>query len=144
MTRRVLVFAPHPDDETLGCGGTIAEKLNEGYDVSVVFMTDGRHSFAGFAEFTEPTLLEIKTIRKEEAVKATNILGIQEENLIFLDFEDQKLHESEGIAQEKIVRILQEGSPAEVFFPQEREYNTDHRVTNLLVKGSTNFKCSSC
>lgn len=134
MAKRLVVFAPHPDDETLGCGGTVAEKLNEGYDVFVVFMTDGRHSLGEFAKSIGPTPSEIKTMRKEEAVKATKILGIPEKNLIFLDFEDKKLHESEGLARGKIVRILQELSPVEVFFPQEKEYHIDHRVTNLIVR----------
>lgn len=134
MSRTIVVFAPHPDDETFGCGGTIAQRLNEGYDVSVVFLTDGRHALEGHINTKGPTPLEIKAIRKEEAIRATKILGIPEENLVFLDYEDKTLKENECLAQEKIVRILQALSPAEVFFPQEKEYHVDHRITNQIVR----------
>jgi len=134
MEKRVIVFAPHPDDETLGCGGTIAKKLNEEYDVSVVFMTDGRHSLAEIGISTDPTPFEMKVIRREEAIRATKILGLQEKNLFFLDFEDKTLEKNEGLVQERVVEILKDISPAEVFFPQENEYNIDHRVTNMMIK----------
>lgn len=41
MNKRIIVFAPHPDHETLGCAGTIAKRLNEGYEVLLVVLTDG-------------------------------------------------------------------------------------------------------
>ena len=43
--KRVLVVAPHQDDETLGCGGLIARKRYEGLPVHVVFITDGSATF---------------------------------------------------------------------------------------------------
>jgi LmbE family N-acetylglucosaminyl deacetylase len=134
MAKRVVVFAPHPDDETLGCGGTIASRLNEGYDVSVVFLTDGRYSLAEFGASSGPTPLEMKATRKEEAIRATKILGLREKNLFFLDFEDTTLQKNEKTAQERVSEILQDLSPAEVFFPQENEYNMDHRATNAIIK----------
>jgi len=134
MKKKVIVFAPHPDDETLGCGGTIAKKLNEGYEVSVVFMTDGRYSLAELGIDVEPTPSEMKVIRKKEAIKAMKILGLPEKNLLFLDFEDQTLEKNERLVQERVVEILKNSSPAEVFLPQENEYNIDHRVTNMTIK----------
>ena len=38
-------FAPHPDDETWGCGGTVAKKISEGYEVLIMVLTDGRYAF---------------------------------------------------------------------------------------------------
>lgn len=134
MKKKAIVFAPHPDDETLGCGGTIAKKLSEGYDVSVVFMTDGRHSLTELGIFSRPTPIEMKEIRREDAMRATKILGLPEKNLLFLDFEDKTLEKHEGLVQEKIVEILKDISPAEVFFPQEMEYHIDHRVTNMIIR----------
>lgn len=134
MEKKLIVFAPHPDDETLGCSGTITKKLNEGYDVSVVFMTDGRHSLTEIGISTGPTPFEMKVIRREEAIRAMKILGLQEKNLFFLDFEDKTLKKNEKLVQERVVEILKNISPAEVFFPQENEYNIDHRVTNMMIK----------
>jgi LmbE family N-acetylglucosaminyl deacetylase len=134
MEKRAVVFAPHPDDETLGCGGTIARKLSEGYDISVVFLTDGRHSLAELGMFSSPTPFEMKEIRREDAMRATKILGLREKDLVFLVFEDKTLRKHEKLVQERIVEILKDISPVEVFFPQAKEYNIDHRVTNILIR----------
>lgn len=134
MNKKAIVFAPHPDDETLGCGGTIARRLSEGYEVFVVFMTDGRHALAEFGISSAPTPFEMKGMRREDALRATKILGLQEKNLFFLDFEDRTLEKHEGLVQEIILQILKDVSPVEVFFPQEREYNIDHRVTNTIIR----------
>lgn len=134
MEKNIVVFAPHPDDEVLGCGGTIAKKLSEGQDIYIVFITDGRYALTELGIFSNPTPLEMKDIRKEEALKAAEILGLEEENLIFLDFEDKTLAKSETAVQEKILQILNRLSPIEVFFPQRREYNADHRATNKIIK----------
>lgn len=120
----------------MGCGGTITQKSKEGCDVSVVFMTDGRNSHSKLSESTRPSPLEMKEMRKAEALNATRILGIPKQNLLFLDFEDQKLRENQDLAQEKLVSLLKELNPGEIFFPQEKEYHIDHRVTTILVRNA--------
>ena len=136
MKKKAIVFAPHPDDETLGCGGTIARKLDEGYDVSVVFITDGRYCLTDLGVSSGPTPIEMKEIRKEEALRATSVLGLHEKNLLFLDFEEKLLEKHEKQLQHRIVEILEEISPLELFFPQEKEYNADHRITNWIVRNA--------
>jgi LmbE family N-acetylglucosaminyl deacetylase len=135
--RRAIVFAPHPDDEILGCGGTIAKKLDEGYDFHVVFLTDGRYGLTDVGISSGPPPLDFKKIRLREAINATTILGLKQENIIFLDFEDQKLRKFEKQAEEKIVKILKRINPHEIYFPQEKEYNIDHRMTNMIVRKAT-------
>jgi len=134
MKDNIIVFAPHPDDETLACGGIIAKRLNDGYDVSIVFLTDGRNALSDLGVFSQPTPLELKEIRKEETRRATKILGLSEGNLIFLDMEDGRLEECEEIVSEKIAEILKEKRPKEIYFPQRKEYNVDHKTTNRLVR----------
>jgi LmbE family N-acetylglucosaminyl deacetylase len=134
MKKRTIVFAPHPDDETLGCGGTIAKKLSEGYDVSIVFMTDGRYPLTEIGISTGPKPSAMKEIRREDALRAMKTLGLKETNLVFLDFEDKTLAENERLVQERVVKILKDNSPAEVFFPQRNEYNVDHRITNIIIR----------
>ena len=74
MKEKIIVFAPHPDDETLGCGGTIAKRIVEGYEVIIVIMTDGRHSYLEMLGIDkDPTPNELKEIRKEEVKRATRI-----------------------------------------------------------------------
>jgi LmbE family N-acetylglucosaminyl deacetylase len=95
LSRTVIVFAPHPDDETLGCGGTIARKISEGYEVIIAIMTDGRYALLRVGGSCSPTPDELVQIRRKEAEKATKILGVPSEKLLFFDFEDRKLREHE-------------------------------------------------
>jgi LmbE family N-acetylglucosaminyl deacetylase len=135
MKDSAVIFAPHPDDEILGCGGTIAKKLSEGYDISVVFMTDGRYSLMEIGVHSNPSPVELKEIRKMEAKRAAKVLGIEEEKLFFFDIEDGTLQKNEKLAKKKITEILN-GFPKEVYIPQEKEFHVDHRVTNLLVRSA--------
>lgn len=128
------MFAPHPDDETLGCGGTIAKKIAEGNEVIIVVITDGRHAFSEMLGITsDPSPEELKCIRKDEVTMATKILGVPKKNLYFLDFEDGTLERHEREAEEKIVEVLKKYSPVEVYFPFIKDCHPDHRATNRIV-----------
>jgi LmbE family N-acetylglucosaminyl deacetylase len=133
MHKRIIVFSPHPDDETLGCGGTIVKKLGEGYDVYVVLMTDGRHSHDHTFGINDPTPREIKTIRKQEFRNAMRILGVAEKNLILLDFEDGSLEEYVKEAEKKVADILSEIRPAEIYVPFRHDAKKDHEYTFKIV-----------
>ncbi len=134
MKKSLVVFAPHPDDETLGCGGTIAKKLEEGYEVRVVILTDGRNAFSVVLGIgSEPNPQELKQIRRIEAEKALGELGVAKEKIIFLDFEDDTL-EGNAIALEKaIAREFVEFSPNEIYVTSEKDVHSDHKVACRAV-----------
>lgn len=137
LGKTIIVFAPHPDDETCGCGGTIAKSVREGYQVLVVVLTDGRHAFSKVLGIdSDPTPEELKKIRKEEVRRAVKILGVREENLFFLDFGDGTLEKNEEEAEEKVMEILSKNPPVDVYFPYEKDCHPDHRVTNRIVRSS--------
>jgi len=137
MNKRTIVFAPHPDDETLGCGGTIAKRISEAYDVLIVVMTDGRHAFyRSLGMNSNPSPEELRLIRIEEMVRAAEILGVSEENIILLNFEDGTLEKNSKEAEERVTHIISETRPTEVFIPYEKDHHTDHRATNRIVRGS--------
>lgn len=130
----VIVFAPHPDDETLGCGGTIARKITEGFDLYIVFVTDGRNSHKRTLGINNnPSPEELISIRKREAVDAARILGLSERKIIFLSFEDGKLDRNLSRAKKEIRNILKRIQPEEIFVPYAHENHKDHRITNFLV-----------
>ena len=90
----VMVLAPHMDDETIGCGGTLARHVRAGASVKVVFLTDGRHgggsqlrALRGNARHAGE--MELVATRKAEARQALGILGVQ--GMLFLDVEDGTL-----------------------------------------------------
>jgi LmbE family N-acetylglucosaminyl deacetylase len=137
MKSRIIVFAPHPDDETLGCGGTIARRISEAYEVLIVILTDGRNALlTTFGIESEPTPSELKEIREGEVRRASRILGVTENFLFFLGFEDGTLSQNESQAKERVSNILNRNTPAEVYFTYEKDLNMDHRVTSRVVRDS--------
>ncbi len=133
--KRLVVFAPHPDDETFGCGGTIAKKISEGYEVYVVVMTDGRYAFLNVLGIeSDPTPEELKEIRREEMRRAAKVLGVPDNNLIFLDFVDRTLEDNRDEAEERVIEILRETSPDEVYMPYRLDGHPDHRAAHKIIK----------
>ncbi len=122
-----VVFAPHQDDETLGCGGTIIKKQRAGAKIRIVFTTDGRHAQDLIPED------EMKAIRIREAIAATHSLGLEENDVIFLEFEDNKLRENQKNATDKVIEIIQQEQPAQVFIPYYKDILPDHIATNRIV-----------
>ncbi|WP_338664154.1 PIG-L deacetylase family protein [Pararoseomonas sp. SCSIO 73927] len=79
----VLVLAPHPDDESLGCGGLLAAMAAAGRPARVVVMSDGAGSHPNSRTHPGPVLREL---RREEAIEATEELGVPPP--LFLDLPD--------------------------------------------------------
>jgi len=136
VSSRMIVFAPHPDDETLACGGTIIRKIREGFDVHIVVMTDGRHSHDVTLGLAEPSPENIAKIRATEFREATRVLGVNPGNLILLKFEDGKLREHMAEAEERTVQILRQLVPTEIYTSYRHDTNDDHRTTYEIVTDS--------
>jgi LmbE family N-acetylglucosaminyl deacetylase len=133
--KQMIVFAPHPDDETYGCGGIIAKKISHSYEVLVVVLTDGRHAFTKILGiYTDPTPEELKAMRRQETIRSVKILGVPEENVTFLDFEDGTLEQNEESVQKRVTEFLRGKNPTEVYIPYEKDYHPDHRATNRVVR----------
>jgi LmbE family N-acetylglucosaminyl deacetylase len=133
----MVVFSPHPDDAVLGCGGTIAKRVSEGFEVSVVMLTDGRHAFSRVLGISsEPNPEEVKRMRREEFIRAAGMLGVSEKNLFFFDFEDGTLQNHEKEAEEKTIDIIEKYWPADVYYPFRRDCHSDHRATNRIVRNA--------
>ena len=115
---KVLVIAPHPDDEVIGVGGTIAKRTASGDDVYVCVVTKGYRPL--FAEM----LVEQS---RNECRQADKILGVKE--TIFLDFpavmlETVPRHELNG----KIAEVFQKIKPDEVYIPHRGDMQIDHQI----------------
>lgn len=129
LERTATVFSPHPDDETLGCGGTIIKKKRAGAEVKIFFMTDGRKSHSHLISENK-----LKCIRAGEALAASRMLGLKENDIAFLEYKDGELSKSQGSAIRKVIQILLLQQPDEVFIPCKRETrNSDHLATNRIV-----------
>ena len=130
----VLVIAPHPDDETLGCGGLIARRRSEGRRVVVVVLTDGRALLVRFGILTDPTPEEVSRLRKDETRRAFRILGGDPADLRFLDFENERLIEKKAEAVAKVAAMLKEIKPSEVYVTSPFEAHPEHVAANAIVR----------
>jgi LmbE family N-acetylglucosaminyl deacetylase len=135
LKNTLIVFAPHPDDETLGCGGTIAKRIAEGYDVFIVVITDGRHAFSKlFRINSNPSTDEMAQIRRTEMIRATKILGVPKENILFLGIEDGRIADNAKGIETKVSEILNEFKPVEIYFPYEGDFHRDHRLASRILQ----------
>jgi LmbE family N-acetylglucosaminyl deacetylase len=125
-----LIFAPHEDDETLGCGGTIRRKKERGAIVKIIFMTDGSASHPRLM-----TSSDLSQRRRQEAISAASILGIPSHDVIFLDYPDGNLMDHQATAIDAIQVILERERPSQIFIPYHREpkFIPDHQATNQIV-----------
>ena len=91
---RVLILAPHPDDEVLGCGGIIQQAVARGLPVRIVFLTYGDNNQWSFTVYRKHPVLLPKAVqgmgrvRHDEAIAADRLLGVPPEQLTFLGYPD--------------------------------------------------------
>lgn len=128
LFRPTMVFAPHPDDETLGCGGTIRRLTEAGVPVHLIVMTDGRGSHAHLMPGGD-----LAALRSAEVVAAAAALGLTRDDVELLGIEEPRLRERSAFAAEKVEAILKARRPAQVLIPYRRDPHVDHRTTAELV-----------
>lgn len=121
---RVLILAPHVDDETIGIGGTIINHVQRGHHVVCVYMTDGSRSVTSLSK--EMLVAE----RKKEALTVKEILGINE--VYFLNFPDGGV-QSTPATQAKLLSIITKVSPDVIYCPTIVDCHEDHIATARIL-----------
>jgi len=123
----VLVVAAHPDDEVLGCGGTIARHRKQGDVVSILIMADGVGSRAENAESSTAA-----SERQQCARRANTILGV--DDLTLLSYPDNRM---DSVALLDIVqdieREMERSKPSIVYTHHAGDVNIDHRRVHDAV-----------
>lgn len=122
---RILVVAPHPDDEAIGCGGTIRLHCERGDRVAAVFLTSGE---LGLKHLPRDQAWHV---REREAERASEILGIQA--LTFLHGPDWYLNERVEEIGAALIPVLQRESPDMIYLPHRREWHPDHKASLPIV-----------
>lgn len=121
-SRDALIIAPHPDDESIGCGGSIIRHLKAGRKVKVIFLTDGdRGDFEG--RFGD----DYKTLRRQSAIRAMDMLGVQDYE--FWSYGDRNLYSAEKEIEERLVHVLDIPDKPLVYAPSPYEAHPDHRAS---------------
>ncbi|MDH5203220.1 MAG: PIG-L family deacetylase [Nitrospirota bacterium] len=121
-----LVIAPHPDDESLGCGGSIVKHIKAGNRVKVIFLTDGDQG-----DFEGRFGGNYVSMRKQSAHKAMEILGVQDYE--FWGYKDRNLHLSEKEVTDRLRHTIETFSPSLIYVPSPFEAHPDHRTSFKIV-----------
>jgi LmbE family N-acetylglucosaminyl deacetylase len=132
--QRLCVISPHPDDDVLGCGGTLGLAWASGAALRVLYVTDGAASHPGSREYPPERL---RDIREAEARLALEILGVPATELHFLREADARLARSGPAAAALTSRILAhlvDFAPTMIFSPWVRDGHGDHIATSLAVR----------
>ncbi len=115
---KILVLAPHPDDEVLGCGGTIAKHVRRGDEVHLCIFTQ-----AYAPDWSEDFLKK----RPREIKNASKILGVK--RIYSLNFPAVKLDTvPQKELNEAILRVVKRVRPNIAYIPHKGDINIDHRL----------------
>jgi LmbE family N-acetylglucosaminyl deacetylase len=138
MPEIVLVAAPHPDDEVLGCGGSIAHHAAAGRQVHVMYLTSGERGGPGHSG-------ELGRLREREAVAAMDVLGVPAGNLSFLRIPDGRIDPAAPGQVGAVSAAVRRLRPALLYLPHPADASFDHRAAFQLcwraagMSGSRNF-----
>lgn len=128
--KRILIIASHPDDEVLGCGGTVARLVKEGHEAYTLILGEGVTS-RDKNRLVKKRNRELKDL-KIQALKANEILSIKQ--VIFHNFPDNRF---DTVPFLDIVKVIEKEvnniKPHVVFTHYERDLNIDHRITYQAV-----------
>ncbi len=139
----VVIFAPHPDDEIYGCGGSILRWMEEGHDVHIVYITDNRafiwwgkkkntlieDEAKYYIKLSEDELAEICLKEAEEVAKA---FGFPRENIHLFKFHDQKASKKIDLGVKVSKELIKDAD--RIVLPIDNNNHTDHQATHTIVK----------
>jgi len=134
MTKKILIVASHPDDEVLGCFGTVARLIQEGYEAYTLILGEGKTS-RDEQRLVENKKDEIK-ILNTEIQKANDSIGIKK---VFIEaFPDNRFDSVDLLDIVKVVsKVKFEVQPDIIFTHFENDLNIDHRITYQAVLTAT-------
>jgi LmbE family N-acetylglucosaminyl deacetylase len=128
-----VIVAPHPDDESLGCGGLIATARAAGRPVSVVFVTDGTGSHPNSRAYPP---WRLRATREAEATMALRFLGVAARDITFLRLLDTRAP-CDGILFDltvaRIANVVRRNGHASIFAPWRHDPHGDHLAAHLMA-----------
>jgi LmbE family N-acetylglucosaminyl deacetylase len=134
--RPVAVIAPHPDDESLGCGGTLKHLTLSGIPVDVIYLTSGELGTDAPEAATPETKTALAAVRVEEARGACSVLGVR--RVEFLNGTDGALSNEPDLVH-PLRAVLAREPYQRVFCPWQEEAHADHgaayRMTRAAMAG---------
>ncbi|MCJ8327821.1 MAG: PIG-L family deacetylase [Campylobacterales bacterium] len=141
MSKKILIVAAHPDDEVLGCFGSVAKLIKEGYEAYTLILGEGKTSRDKTRQvYTKKD--EIKELNVE-IQKANDIIGIKK---VFIEsFPDNRFDSVDLIDIIKVIsKVKEEIKPDIIFTHYEHDLNIDHQITYKAVITATRPMSDEC
>ena len=140
---KIVVFAPHPDDEIFGCGGSILKWIEEGHEVHVIYVTDNRVLISWGLKANELVVEEIDDykdlnedqiadIALKEAEDAADAFGILTDNIHLLKIHDQDAINNIELAVSLSKEIIKNAD--RIVLPGDIKSHPDHKATHIIAK----------
>ncbi|MCR4378320.1 MAG: PIG-L family deacetylase [Rhodospirillales bacterium] len=127
LSKRILVIASHPDDEVLGCGGTVARHAHDGDDVHILIMAEGATS-RDLKRRDKARNAEIDALR-HAAASVADTLGTR--TPLFAGLHDNRMDNANFLDIVKIIeQVVTDIKPETVYTHHGNDLNIDHRLTN--------------
>ncbi|MEK7754580.1 MAG: PIG-L family deacetylase [Planctomycetota bacterium] len=139
----MAVIAPHPDDETLACGGVLALKARAGAEVHIVAMTLGEAAHDTCCGLDHGDVAEV---RRGELLRAAGLLGVPRQNVHCLNLGDGAIPRAGSPGFDKAVAelraLFERIGPEEVFYPRWRDRWPDHEAASALTRAALGGKAA--
>ena len=132
----VLVLAPHPDDESLGCGGLIAEACSRGRPPLVAVLTDGSMSHPSSRSHPPPRL---RAVRQAETQAAVDALGMGRDRLHFLGLPDGRAPREGPAAAEvaaRVAELTRRCGAGAILTTWEHDPHADHVAAHAIARSA--------
>jgi LmbE family N-acetylglucosaminyl deacetylase len=134
--KKILVISPHPDDEVIGCGGTLAKYISEGNRIEIIFLTSGEDGIKGKND------VETMQIREQESKNVAKFMGFN--HIEFYREKDGELNVTQELIQ-VLRKLIKDYNPDEIFVTHDMEQHPDHKqaaklVLETLPKMNSEFK----
>lgn len=134
MNKKILIVVAHPDDEVLGCFGSVAKLIQQGYEAYTLILGEGKTSRLHTRE-VENNKIELELLN-DEIKKANDIIGIKE--CFVYDFPDNRFDSVDLLDIVKVIsKIKEEIKPDIIFTHYENDLNIDHKITYQAVITAT-------
>ena len=140
---KIVIFAPHPDDEVFGCGGSILKWMDEGHDVHIIYVTDNRalvswglkvndlivEDAKNYLNITEEKIAEIAL---KEAVEVAKAFGFSKNNVHLLKIHDQDAMNQIELGASLSKEVLKDAE--RIVMTGNKSNHPDHQATHLIAK----------
>jgi len=130
MRKKTLIIAPHPDDETIGCGGTILRRKSEGAEVAWLIVT----SISEKGGWNKEKVIQ----RRKEIKEIERLYGF--DSVYNLDFPSIELDQiPTKVLINAFSKVFVEFEPQEVFIPHYGDIHSDHRIVSEVATACTKW-----